>query len=151
MARHAYPDLDLNLDADYSNLPPGQVKITFMLHNKGRAIAKYSGWFASFYNATVANQAPDVVDNTDANPGRPSAGWSAPLGTVIHPNNLRSPVGWVVLESTGGDVRIVVNATLFCEDMSAKDRGFSIATTASGSNDPASIDSPRLSARLSGD
>jgi len=150
MARHGYPDLDLNLVPDYSNLPPGQVKITFMLHNKGRAIAKYSGWFAAFYNATVANHPPDVVDNTDANPGRPSAGWSAPLGTVIHPNNIRSPVGWVVLESTGGDVRIFVNVTLFCEDMSAKDRGFSIATTASGSNDPASINSPRLSARLSG-
>jgi hypothetical protein len=138
MARHAYPDLDADLVPDYRQFPSGRVRVGIFLHNKGRAIAKYSGWFAFFYNAKILAYAPGIIDSTDANSGQQAAGWGAPAGTVIHPNNIRSQVGWIVLESTGDNLRIVINLRWYCEDMSMKERGFSIAATDSGSDNSGS-------------
>jgi len=126
MSRHGYPDLELDLAASNKDFPPGRMKLNFMLHNKGRAVAKNSGWFALFENAKIVSLGIGCTDDTAINDSRPSADWSTQPGSVIHANNIGRSAGWVQLEYIDTTWPITAQVVWYCEDMSRKSKSFTI-------------------------
>lgn len=126
MARHTYPDLELYLEHEYLDPDTDRLRISVILENTGRAVAKYTGWLAAFDNARIVGLDPGVHDNSGINEGRVITSWNAQNATVIHPNNTRVHVGQMYLEPIERTSPIAVHVTWYCEHSSTKTRDFII-------------------------
>jgi hypothetical protein len=123
MLRHAHPDLDLDVVAVEQGLPADQIKLDFRLHNKGKSLAKYWGYFIRMPAVSLlgVDQCSDV---SSLNPGTTSVSHDGGFNSVIHPNGIRIGVGGMILQKAAEPQNIAIRAQWYCEDMSAKERMF---------------------------
>lgn len=124
MFRHAHPDLLFFVTASTKDLLPEQVELQFSFINKGKAIAKYPGWFAVIQAVSVV-RVRDCTDASDINTG--GSYFTKDLGAiVIHPNGILHNVGNVVIDRSELEIKMVIQAKWYCEDMTVREQPFTI-------------------------
>lgn len=128
--RHAHPDLELDVITSEQDLPSDQIKIAFRLHNRGKSLAKFWGYFIQTQPITLV--AVDQCNNISyLNPGTTAVSNDGGFNSVIHLNNIRIGVGSMTVRKITNIQNLTIHAKWYCEDMSVKEQVFSLALPAS--------------------
>lgn len=128
MLRQASPDLTLTTltrrqQASDPTDRRARVTVDVRLHNTGRAIARYAGWYTQIQNAKILTT-ERASDLSDYNNGRPTIAWDAPPGVVVHPNGIALGTARLHLEYVDPEKPIALLITYYSEGMAAKKTTF---------------------------
>jgi len=120
--RKMKPDLDLIYDVSNPHAVDSTVReLKLYLKNEGRAVAKYSGFLATFLqNFEIVSISGQLRDNSTLNP-YPTVSHSNNVG-VIHPNNVSHYVGSVMFKYPDPALQPTGSLNYYCDGMISKNK-----------------------------
>lgn len=125
MLRHAYPDLDFEISVTEENIATDQVMLSFKFHNRGKALAKYWGYFIKMPHVELVD-IRECIDVSHLNPGTTTVSGDGGFNSVIHPNNIKLGVGSIIIRKNLVVQNMAVHVSWYCENMSTKSQVFNV-------------------------
>jgi hypothetical protein len=130
--RRQKPDLHLVAEP-MAGLGDERERVAFKIGNKGRALAKHTGFFAKFENATIVNvSGGNLSDVSGLNEGQPRVSFDHGQ-SVIHPlDGALMHLGWAAFTRPEKHLPVLVNVRWYCENMAAREETFQLPPAAPG-------------------
>jgi hypothetical protein len=115
--RRPRPNLEVSPSLRRRDQDPATEEVQFFLVNRGRGVAKYSGFLIRMSpEVKVVGVTGSVEDVSKLNDGAPVVSYQDNT-SVFHPNNIRYNVGGVIVKREALGQPLAMRVSWYCENM----------------------------------